>query len=284
MLLVSDAHHGSRLLTLVGRNLGIPSIVVQHGATFAPWGYLPLHADRFAAWGETSRQWMLERGADPDRVVVTGQPRFDKLANRSPVTRPSLGLPQAGRLLLWIVDPFPIAENRAILAQLAAVVTQLADVTLVIRPHPSMSDAEWLVAETQHQHNIHVSPATLNLHDVITCCDAVLIQGSTVGIEALALNRPVIVFPADLENVFHRHYDTPAVQHCATPAALLTALDQLFSHDAAEAALRNERQTFVRNALYQLDGQSAARVAALIGELELASPHTRSEQTVERSL
>jgi diadenosine tetraphosphatase ApaH/serine/threonine PP2A family protein phosphatase len=284
LLLVSDAHHGSRLLTLVGRKLGIPSVVVQHGATFAPWGYLPLHADRFAAWGESSRQWMLERGADPERVVVTGQPRFDTLANRSPVTRPALSLPQAGRLLLWIVDPFPIAENRAILTELAAVVAQLADVTLVIRPHPSMSDTEWLVAETQHQRAIHVSPAALNLHDVITCCDAVLIQGSTVGIEALALNRPVIVFPADPENVFHRHYDTPAVQHCATPAALLTALQHLFSQGAAEAALHNERQAFVRNALYQLDGQSAARVAALVAELELASPHPRLKRDVEHSL
>jgi hypothetical protein len=284
LLLVSDAHHGSRLLTLVGHNLGVASVVVQHGATFAPWGYVPLYADRFAAWGETSRQWMLDRGVDPTRVVVTGQPRFDTLVNRPPVTRASLGLPPAGRLLLWILDPFPIAENRAILAQLAAVVAQLAEVTLVIRPHPSMSDTDWLVAETHHQRTIHVSPAARNLHDVITCCDAVLIQGSTVGIEALALNRPVIVFPADPENVFHRHYDTPAVQHCTTPAALHTALNQLFSHGAAEAALRNERQAFVHSALYQLDGQSAARVAARIAELKLASPHQRLKRDVEHSL
>ncbi|NJM05042.1 hypothetical protein HC891_00645 [Candidatus Gracilibacteria bacterium] len=79
LLLNTDAHHGSRLLTLVGQKLGVPALVVQHGATQAPWGYLPLHADRFAAWGEASRRWMIAGGADPSKIVVTGQPRFDKL-------------------------------------------------------------------------------------------------------------------------------------------------------------------------------------------------------------
>ncbi len=282
LLLVSDAHHGSRLLTLVGRKLGIASVVVQHGATFAPWGYIPLHADRFAAWGATSRRWMLDRGADPERVVVTGQPRFDTLANRPPVGRATLGLPQDSRLLLWILDPFPIAENRAILSRLAAVTARYPDLKLIIRPHPSMSDTDWLVAEAQHLANTYVSPATHNLHDVITCCDVVLTQGSTVGIEALALDRPVIIFPSDPANVFQGAFTSPAVVHCATNESLRIALQHLFDQPDPSAELLNARRAFVVDALYRLDGRSAERVAALItnrtahsSELQPAVPGER---------
>lgn len=282
LLLVSDAHHGSRLITLVGRKLGVTSVVVQHGATFAPWGYIPLHADRFAAWGAISRQWMLDRGADPERVVITGQPRFDRLANRAPVERTTLGLPAQGRLLLWILDPFPIAENRAVLSRLATVLAGHPDLRLIIRPHPSMSDTAWLAAETAAHPTIQVSPATHNLHDIIACCDAVLTQGSTVGIEALALDRPVIIFPSDPADGVQGAFPASAVVHCATNEDLHVAMQHLFTQSDPSAELLNARRAFITDALYRLDGRSAERVAALITHHTTSSSELQPATAGER--
>lgn len=271
LLLNTDAHHGSRLLTLVGQRLGVPALVVQHGATIGPWGYLPIHAERFAAWGEASRRWMLAHGARAEQLTVTGQPRFDRLVARPAVDRLALGLPIGRLLVLWALDPLPVAENRAILDLLLAAVAATPGVTIVARPHPNLHDLGWLMEKAAGREDLLFSPAEHNLHDLIGACDAVLIQGSTVGIEALALDRPVIVFPADHLSSFASSYDTTAVLRARTSAELATLLRALGEPGGEDAGLAHERRRFVADYLHALDGRSAERVAAELRALAGAS-------------
>jgi len=101
LLLASDAHHGERLFTLVANQLGIPSLVVQHGATLGDFGYVPLYATRFAAWGEISKQWLIARGVSPERIVITGSPRLDHLADNKKIWTHTRGF-----LFAIIATPF----------------------------------------------------------------------------------------------------------------------------------------------------------------------------------
>ncbi len=267
LLLVSDAHHGARLLTFVGQRLGIPSVVVQHGWPFAEWGYLPLYADAFAAWGEHSRQWMIERGADPDRVIVTGSPRMDQIVSRDQPSRAILQLPANGKLILWAVDPAPVAYNRSILEQLIQAVRRYPEFQLIVRPHPSMHEYHWLKDGIHQQPQIHLSSPHHNLYDVIACCDAVIIQGSTVGLEALALHRPVILFPYQNHDYLRRVYPNNVTFHCVSLEGLINVFDKIARREVRYDDQDGFYQQFIVDTFYKIDGNSAARVAEVVRKL-----------------
>lgn len=60
---------------VVARELGIPSLVLLHGAVSAY--NAPLTADSMAVWGEVSRQQMCHLGVANDKLLVLGSPRHD---------------------------------------------------------------------------------------------------------------------------------------------------------------------------------------------------------------
>ncbi|NJM05041.1 hypothetical protein HC891_00640 [Candidatus Gracilibacteria bacterium] len=153
-------------------------------------------------------------------------------------------------------------------------------ITLLLRPHPSMSDTNWIAREAASRPHVIFSPATHNLHDIIRASDAVVTQGSTVGIEALALNKPVILCPATHTALLNGSYDTPAVLKATTKSELNAALHRLTVLKTDEGAddLVDERQRFITDYLYKLDGGSAARVAAELGSLMSLYRMSRSKE------
>ncbi|MEX2558900.1 MAG: hypothetical protein WD403_03250, partial [Pirellulales bacterium] len=60
------------------RSHGIKSVVVQHGAPCVRFGFAPLHADMFCAWGESSRRQLEAWQVPPERIVVTGASAMDR--------------------------------------------------------------------------------------------------------------------------------------------------------------------------------------------------------------
>ena len=77
ILLSTDVHMISRILALKAKEKNIPSLVIQHGATISPYGYVPVSADYMAVWGEVSRKWFIHNGVNNDKLVLTGNPKYD---------------------------------------------------------------------------------------------------------------------------------------------------------------------------------------------------------------
>ena len=69
------------------RDLGVPTVVVQKETTISPMvmgrhadevgAVVPFMSDLMTVCSERHREFWLRCGADPEKVVVTGQPRFD---------------------------------------------------------------------------------------------------------------------------------------------------------------------------------------------------------------
>ena len=271
LLLASDAHHGGRLFTLVANQLGIPSLVVQHGATLEDFGYVPLYATRFAAWGEISKQWLIARGVSPERIVITGSPRLDHLADNKKfgLTREDfcslLLLPPSGFWVLWTMDPIIEQENATILKILLDVIKRIEWCYLVIRPHPGSPKTGWISRFVDSQKRVVVSSPGYPLYEILKAVDAVIIQDSTVGLEAMALDKPVILlYPSS-----KLYTQSGAVVEVTNADELQLEIEKLYrdrvltERDSLAAA----RYNFVRSYLLNIDGQSTRRVAEAIAAL-----------------
>jgi hypothetical protein len=275
LLLASDAHHGERLFTLVANQLGIPSLVVQHGATLGDFGYVPLYATQFAAWGEISKQWLIARGVSPERIVITGSPRLDNLADNKKfgLTREDfcsqLSLPPSGLWVLWAMDPITKQENAAILKVLLDVVNRIEWCYLIIRPHPGSPQTAWISRFVNSQKHVVISSPEYPLYEILKAVDAVIIQDSTVGLEAMALDKPVIVLYPKGKPIGELYIQSGAVNVVTCVDELQHTLEHLYQNRALTVtdSMSFARYNFVRSFFFEIDGQSVRRVAEAIAAL-----------------
>lgn len=77
LVLDEDATPLARIAIHLARRRGVPSLVVQHGAPFVRFGFAPGAGDRICVWGESARRRLMDWGAAPDSIAVTGCPKHD---------------------------------------------------------------------------------------------------------------------------------------------------------------------------------------------------------------
>lgn len=72
----------------------IPTLVVMHGFPASPAGYAPLTADVMATWGGATAKRLMEWGIKKERIVITGNPKYDQnpLLRVAPMQDPSAPL------------------------------------------------------------------------------------------------------------------------------------------------------------------------------------------------
>jgi len=82
LVVCEDATPFARAAIAVARRHGAASLVVQHGTTTCRFGFAPLAADRFLAWGEASQRQLTAWGVPPERIEITGSPQHDAWVKR----------------------------------------------------------------------------------------------------------------------------------------------------------------------------------------------------------
>lgn len=200
---------------------GIPSLAVldfwtNYGARFADeHGRLVYVPTRIAAMDDEARQGLLAAGIAPERVVVTGQPAFDALAERRASfsdgdrerARAALGVDAADRLVLFASQPLlrlygPATgsghlgyDESTVLERLVPVLERFAlrsgrALTLLVRPHPRESPADY-ASLTSRIMRIAVSQEG-DSRDLAMAADLVIGMTSVLLVEAVLLGCSVV--------------------------------------------------------------------------------------------
>ncbi len=205
LLLDEDATPMKRAAAALARQYQARSAVVQHGAPCGQFGFSPLAADHFCAWGASSREQLLHWGVPPERIHLTGWPRLEeRLARRRPAvtTREATSAPRI--LFLATLPPrdgrpdtanFHLTRqtHEGMLDIACAAAAKLPGASLIVKLHPRCADdAAFQQAAARHP-DLHVEVVRSGeLERLIAGCDCVLSCASTSGIEAALMGAPVI--------------------------------------------------------------------------------------------
>lgn len=257
--IASDQHRLGRLVAAAARRRGVRSVVLQHGLPQSPIGYLPVVADAVAAWSAASAAWFVDRGTDPARIVVTGNPRLD---GGSRVSAPR----SRGARVLLALSPTAPATNAALVRDVLAATARMTDAELTVKLHPGQSDWSFvasLVREAGLGRRVSVRRHEA-LAPLLAAATVVVVHRSSVAVEALAMGRPVIV---------HRAGEEPttadlelAELHLAVTddvAGLIEAAGRLSASDAAATYLA-ARAEAIEHVAGPLDGGGAERIVRLL--------------------
>lgn len=186
---------------VVARQLGIPTLVLLHGAVSAY--NAPLTADKMGVWGELSRQQMMDLGVEPDDLVVLGSPRHDNPPYRQDKTAKRrlvdlLDLNPNKRIFTFFSNGNDLLRNTAGAVEGCADWLRVAtermggDWQMVVRLHPNEDGRlyEGMTGLKVYKHTCDLGTALAGSDVVGALCSTALLEGVLYG-------KPVAQFWAD---------------------------------------------------------------------------------------
>ena len=262
---IDDRSPFGKTVNVVSKSLGVPTLMVQHGIVADHPIYGPICSDKMAVFGHAFKDALVKRGVNPDDIVVTGQPRFDVLVNTKYDKKwiyEKLNLNGEKGLIVFASTDLPDDEKELTVRELCAAMKQFPDKQLVIKPHPSDDDAMFVDLLCKFKSDAIVVHDYL--YELLSACDLLITTWSTVGLEAMILDKPIIVI-----NLMNRPDMTSYVERGAAievnmPNALSGIIGQILYDGDTIQRIKEGRNKYILDYTYRSDGKASERVAKLI--------------------
>jgi hypothetical protein len=293
-LILLEEEYGTpfeRALLVAAKRNRVPTLAVQHG-DIHPYhpGYVSLRGqvspegsvdspfcpipDKTAVYGPYHRDFLTEIGYPQGSVDVTGQPRYDRLYHAHEIysteafrERYGIGLNQ--RIVLWATQChcFSAQENIDYMTVVFEAMQEVTGATLIIKQHPGERDIHTrMISECLADYRIKavLTPKDSDTFEQLYVSDMLITTYSTTATEAVALGKPVIIL-----NLSERPESTDYVAQGV--AIGIREKDQLapaivdLLRDASR--LSSNRQRFIEQYLYRIDGEATQRIVKLISAM-----------------
>ena len=278
----TDVTEVSKIFALVANQLNIPSMVIQHGITGHHIGFLPLSANIIAVWGKISKEFLEKQNLNSDRIIITGSSRYDKYIclkknenlkkKKKNYVYSQFGIDKNKKLIVFTTNhgDFNIRLASSSLNQkevmemfdcVFKVFNDMKNSFLIIKLHPSdpnMHIPKKLINNLKIENAIVLK--NFNTKNLITASDCIITKYSTTGLEAILLEKPIIVLnlSGSKEIIPYSKYN---VAYRATNYRELI--------ECINNAIKNPKpignyEYFLRDYLYLQDGLSTERIVKFI--------------------
>ena len=284
LVLMEDTSPLHKTLCNVAKRRGIPILMLQHGAysDWSPFPAMPFCSDKQAVWGVIPQEQHILRGKSRESQIVTGNYKFDPIARGYSVEKEricrKLGITPLKRTVVvattWYANIFvgytPESYERCISWTLEAL-KHFPQEQVVVKLHPTYHQAyRDIVAAIVNEVGIHAPITKDYLRELLSICDLLICENSTVGLEAMILGKPVVTLKIDdLPQIPYERYG--AALSVSTAEEIVPAIDAALNNtEVRERLLRNARQ-FVQDYAYLQDGNASKRVAELMMDMARGS-------------
>lgn len=206
ILVLSEIGSTEQILVKLAKRFGIKIILLQHGLFYDSdsegaynmnkfQGVYPLDADKYVVWGKIEEKHQLRRKTPHEKLVVLGTPLYDEITNtdekieiRNYILLATSGPVKENALDLTINT---IEKNQNTIRKICEAVTKM-NKNLVIKIHPSQDEFDPTEMAKEISSNIIVKKTGSITHLVQFCDVFVMIDASTVILDAHLLKKPVI--------------------------------------------------------------------------------------------
>lgn len=269
MLVPSDHQVTEKTAVTVGNFMEIPTLMVQHGVWVEPLG-IPITASKMAVMGEIPKDYFVNLGESPDKLIVTGSSMFDGLLEKKfdkEKTLRMLNLKDDKKIIVFTMQSFPREENEILLRSVLKAMKNLSDVQMVIKPHPIEDEEFYKSLVNDIGATDTVVTKNVNLLELLNACDTLMTVTSTTALEAMILDKPVIIV-----NLTGRDEAAPYVKNGAALGVyqsreIIPAIEKVLYDKNTREGLENARKKFIRDYAYKIDGKASKRIVELIEKM-----------------
>ena len=266
-----------RALTYASKKRNIPVMALQHGIiTPRHSGYVfknermrRIIPDLTCVYGTKYKDILVKESLYKEEMVaVTGSPRYDFLHDaevqysRQEVLE-KFNIPESrAKIILWTTQThgLPNEENKANLNCVLKTMLELKGVTLVIKQHPGETKSNTALIEKYIEkyqpNNVILAPKNSDTYELIFACDIMITRHSTTAVEAVSLNKPVILMNLTKEPDGVDYVKEGVALPVKEMNGLKNAIEKLLNDDSVLAV---NREKYIREHLYKIDGMAAER-------------------------
>ena len=264
VLVCPGRHLESAMITCLAKKYNIPTYELQNGTISASGRFVKPITDIVFANDTFSAKVYDKLGMTKDKIKLVGSPRIDNgLASLRNISMAEAKKQVFGhefnqdrKVIMFASQPLGPEISTRLFRLVASAVKQLANHTLLLRPHPSETKAD-LEGYMREMADIGLSSSRFILsarHSLeLQAVDAVCTYYSTMGMEALALNKPVVCVAPDDSTLPFDLCQLGAMGPCRT----ISDLAHQFENAAPTAFPKGEVPAFAQ-------GESVAKIIKAI--------------------
>ncbi len=245
-------------------------------------------------WGPGAKEFLVRYGRDPNKVVITGNPRFDVYAGALPtkedvcarfgldpdkplVVYPTSLVPPVGidkldhqRLANFTDHAFP--RRMALRGTTTEIFLDLAqahpDIQFLVKPHPYDTPElfEAGIASRKLTNVTLVAKDAVPIEDVLNACDVMIHWNSTTSTEAWFLGKPTILMHFDPEIDYLLTQFKDGSDLVRTPEELDERLRHYLGGGEIADHLLGARREYIAHWFDRVDGRSMDRVLDVVEE------------------
>ncbi len=275
LVIAEDVTPESRIMVELSKMRKIPSLVIQHGIyNYNEWDLfvMPIVAEKQAVWGEKPLNDSIKMGKSPKSQVLTGNPKFDnkfKHYNKESLKK-KIGIRADNVVLIapsWAsgtqISLVPELNEYFLKKTLKSVSSIDLDIDIVVKLHPTDYDTwQFITNSILNEYNIKAIVTKDHLDELLYLSDVVIINSSTVGLEAMIFDKPLITV----------NLGWKSSQYSKGEAAInLNCNDNLGRHvkdvlidPMTIKRLKMNRKKFINENAYLQDDKAGLRVIKLI--------------------
>lgn len=268
-------------MSLISSELKISTLAIQHGITGHFSGYVPSYSRYFAAWGKISQKKLIEWGKNPKEIIITGCPRFDRIIrlNKNEILKKEKKNDvyrdfniKKDRRLIVLATNYGVPQYRLNIEELNSeiirsfkivfeAIRNIPDIHLIIKFHYAENSTRF-VSELANFYKLdNVSFIhNYNLVNLIIACDCFITGESTTVIEAMLVEKPVICLKFNEREYITPFFEYDTVYKASNSQELSNQINKAFINPI----LLKNRELFLKDYLYRLDGFSTRRIMSLI--------------------
>jgi hypothetical protein len=284
VIIRNDVKEFERVIVFSARLAKVTSFVLQHGILAESNGHNNLIADKYIAWGRASVEWYTGFGNCPGKFEITGNPHFDILVNWKPkLSRRQLcerlNLDKDKGIILfatqqinkfssfWTDDLFLVMADKLLKA-----IQQFPDKQLIIKVDPYEEISSYRSRIKRASGNNAVAIRDIDIYTLISLSELVITLDSTVALEAMIFDKPVIIF-----NITKRQDRVPYAEKRAAIGVykeenLPLAIEKALTDQGTIERLKLGRKSFIEEYAYKVDGKAREKVVNLM--LKMMSQHS----------
>ncbi|MBW2974485.1 UDP-N-acetylglucosamine 2-epimerase [Candidatus Woesearchaeota archaeon] len=256
-----------KIIVDFSKKYGIKTLFVMHGSFGIDYSVYSLKSDKIVVYGKHYKDLLIRMKTEGNKIVVEGNPSWDYLAKKrfdKEKIMSELKIPGGKKIVLLATVHIPIDLRDGLAYSAVRSMARLKDYFLIIKLHPE--EKPDFYRELLRKYNLEakiISDINL-LHPLISISDLVIISNSTVGLEALILDKPLIDVNLTPNDYYQDYVVSKVALGVRDEKYMLPAIRSVLEDKKVRAGLKRNRKRYLYEHAYKMDGRASERVLKVI--------------------
>ena len=259
----------NKIIVALSKKYNVRSLFIMHGTVGERDLYDNMLSDKTAVFGPYYKKALVRMNNSGKNIIITGNPAWDSIKNiklsRNQLYS-KLNLPDK-KIILLATTHFPWDVKIRMAYAIFKVMSDFKDFHLVVKMHPEEEPDFYRDMMKKFNVNATIVDDITLLHPLIKYSEVVVITDSTVGLETIMLDKPLIDMSLSTVPYWNDYVEEKAAIGVRKEEELLPAIKSILENKKIRDKLKKNRKKYIYEHAYKQDGKASERVINLISNM-----------------